>query len=798
MKIRFWRSILLTAWGFVIFVPADADEIQQEEGGAGTTRPASARSGSTEHWAFRPPQRPGVSKVVDTSRVRTPIDAFVLDRLEKKGLTFAPDADRVTLLRRAFLDLWGLPPAPQDIDAFLADDRPEAFDRLLDRLLASPHFGERWARHWLDVVGYADTVGFDFDSNQIIQTEGKWRYRDYVIDALNKDMPYDQFVREQLAGDEMVDWRGAKVYTPQIKEHLIATGFLRNARDESHEPESNIPLIYYGVLHNTVDIVGNSLLGLTLQCARCHDHKFDPISQKEYYELMAFLTPAYNPKNWKPVYPWKPEIKDRGLPDVSAAEKADIDSHNKEVNRQIDDVGKRRAELYRPYEDRLLENKLKALPEPIRNDTRAAIRTPETKRNEIQKYLAGKFESSLRVKPEEVKTALSAADRSVDQKFDKEVAELKKRLRSWGKIQALYDVGPPPPTLLLKRGNHETPGREVGPAFFKVLTDGATAATVPAGLPPGTSGRRLALAQWITTPNSRAAALLARVMVNRLWQHLFGEGIVPTPENLGLSGEPPTHPELLEWLGSEFARTGWRIKPMLKLMMTSTAYRQASRVDPVVVGRIGNPSHKGDPQKVDPSNQLLWKMRLRRLEAEAIRDSILAVSGQLDAKMGGPPILTNALKDGMVVIDDKHLANPADKKRRSVYLLFRRAFNLSMLTVFDQPQVSVNCTRRDASAVPLQALAMLNDAFVAEQAVQFAGRVKRLAGDSRLEATRAAFRLALARTPTPAEEEICSGLLERQARTFREAKAAPADADHKALVQLCHMLLNTSEFLYAE
>jgi hypothetical protein len=509
-----------------------------------------------QHWAFQPSRRPNVPAVRNTDRLRTPVDAFLLARLESKGLTFAPEADRITLLRRACLDLWGLPPTPEEVDAFVADDRPGAYERLLDRLLASPHFGERWGRHWLDVVGYADTVGFDFDFNLIVQPEGKWRYRDYVIAAFNRDLPYDQFVREQLAGDEMVDWRHARKYTPEIRERLIATGFLRNARDESHEPESNIPLIYFGVLHNTVDIVGNSLLGLTLQCARCHDHKFDPVTQQEYYELMAFLTPAYNPKKWLPVYPWKAEIKDRGLPDVSAEEQAAILRHNKDVKRQLDELASKLAAFHRPYEERLKKARLQALPEAIRADTLAAIQTPPAKRDAVQKYLATKFEASLRVGPLAVRAALSDADRAADYQIGLQILDTEAKLRSWGKIQALYDVGPPPSTHFLRRGNHETPGREVAPAFLKSLCDGDNRVRIPTDVPGGSSGRRLALARWVTAPESRASALLARVMVNRLWQHLFGEGVVHSPENFGLSGDPPTHPELLEWLGSEFARTG--------------------------------------------------------------------------------------------------------------------------------------------------------------------------------------------------------------------------------------------------
>jgi hypothetical protein len=754
---------------------------------------ASVTAKDRQHWAFQPPARPPVPAVRHADRARTPVDSFLLSRLEAKGLDFSPDADRVTLVRRASLDLLGLPPSPEEVDAFLADTRPDAYERLLDRLLASPHFGERWGRHWLDVVGYADTVGFDIDANLLILSEGKWRYRDYVIAALNHDKPYDRFVTEQLAGDELVDWRAAAKFTPEVRELLTATGYLRTARDESHEPESNIPLIYYGVLQNTVEIVGNSLLGLTVNCCRCHNHKFDPLPTKEYYQVMAAFTPAYNPQNWKPVFPWKPEIKDRGLPDVSAAERAEIERHNAAIDRRVGEVRKRLVDLRRPYEARLREAKLLAVPEPLRADAWAALDLPAVKRNEVQKYLAGKLEALLRVKPEEVTAALSAADRAASDRLNTEVAALEGRRHSFGKIQALYDVGPPPPTHLLKRGNYETPGEEVRPGFFSVLTEPDRPAPVGGVTPVGqTSGLRTALARRLTEPDSRAAALLARVLVNRLWQHLFGQGIVATPENFGRGGEPPTHPELLEWLGSEFARGGWRVKPLLKLLMTSTAYRQGSqRVRSTVAGA-------GDPERVDPGNQLLWRMRLRRLEAEVIRDAVLAVSGKLDPTTGGPPVLLWAEPDGMVVIDAKKLPNRSAKWRRSIYLLYRRLYNLSLLAVFDQPLGSDTCPRRDASAVPLQSLTMMNDAFLAEQAEHFAARVAGTAGPSGETAVRAAFRLALARQPTASELEVCSGLLAREAAIYRAARVPAAEAERKALGQLCHTLLNTSEFLYTE
>jgi hypothetical protein len=351
---------------------------------------------------------------------------------------------------------------------------------------------------------------------------------------------------------------------------------------------------------------------------------------------------------------------------------------------------------------------------------------------------------------------------------------------------------------LLKRGNHETPGKEVEPGFPSALSDPGRPVAIPGPAAAAeTSGRRTALAQWLTRPDSRASALLARVMVNRLWQHLFGQGLVPTPENFGRSGEPPTHPELLEWLSDEFTRSGWRIKPMLKLMMTSRAYRQASRQPALADSRPGA-AVKADPEKVDPGNQLLWKMRLRRLEAEVIRDSILAVSGRLNLAMGGPPVKVKSLAEGMVVIDDKGQTDPTARDRRSIYLVVRRAYNLSLLAVFDQPLIAVNCSRRDVAAVPLQSLTMMNDAFVAEQARHFADRVTQSAGNSREKIIDTVFRMALARQPAPAERAICAELLDRQAAAFRQTKLSPREADHQALVQLCHTLLNTSEFLYAE
>jgi hypothetical protein len=429
------------------------------------------------------------------------------------------------------------------------------------------------------------------------------------------------------------------------------------------------------------------------------------------------------------------------------------------------------------------------------------VNTPAPKRNEVQKYLAAKFEAALRVTPEEVTAALSTADGARAKGLNDRITALVQTRRIPGKIQALYDVGTPPPTYLLKRGNYETPGEEVQPGFLRALTDPAHPGRLTTSSPFGaSSGRRRALARWLTAADSRPADLLARVMVNRLWQHLFGKGLVPSAGNFGRTGQPPTHPELLEWLGREFVRSNWRVKPMLRLLMTSTAYRQTSRSPGTRSPGQDRPASERSPhpEAIDPGNRLLWRMRLRRLEAEVIRDALLAVSGRLAPVMSGPPVMLRVREDGLVDIDEKALRHPADRGRRSVYLLCRRSYNLSLLTVFDQPLVALNCPRRDVSAVPLQSLSMLNDAFVADQARHFAARVTAMAGPGDDQAIRAAFRLALARPPAPPETAICRRLLSRQTAAYRDTGKSAGEAQRLALGQLCLTLLNTSEFLYVE
>lgn len=716
------------------------------------------------HWAFRPLAKPSVPTAPKDASGRTTVDRFLLSEQRKHNLSFASETPRPTLIRRVYLDLIGLPPTPAEVDAFLADDRTGAFERLVDRLLASPRFGERWARHWLDVVGYTDTVGFDIDANLIIIPDGKWKYRHYVIDAFNSDKPYDVFVREQTAGDEMVDWRNAEVFTDDIREKLIATGFLRTASDFTHEPESNIALNQFAVLHDTVEILGNSLLGLTLQCSRCHDHKFDPLGQREYYQLMAFFTPAYNPDSWKPVYPWKPEIKHRGLPDISPRELAAAQTHNQSIDAKVAELNKEREALLQPTRDALL---------------------------------AAKKELDAKVTDEEVLGALSQEDRQREKTIRDSIASLNGSKRVWGTIQALYDTEAGlPETRILERGSYETPGERVQPAFHRVLSTRDTTAYfdphfrsgfASGGIPFRPSGRRSALAAWLTDAESPASALAARVIVNRLWQHLFGRGLVPTADNFGRQGEPPTHPQLLEWLSGELIRQDWQLKPLVRLLATSAAYRQASSI---------SDSTSSDPRLVDPTNRLLWRMPLRRLDSEVVRDSILFASGTLEQRMGGPPVLLTTHNDGLVEVDQGKLRYPSEGSRRSIYLLTRRAYNESLLTAFDQPSIATTCSRRTPSAVVSQSLTMLNSKFMFDQASRVAARVANEAGDESA-AIQNAFRLILAREPNVNEQQFCADYLRDQAERFRSAKAE-GDVAHLALTQLCHTLLNTSEFLYAE
>lgn len=751
------------------------------------------------YWAFRQLGSIDMPRVRTTNRVRDPVDAFVLEQLESRRLTLSPEAEPTTLLRRAYFDLIGLPPSPQELDDFLADTAPDAYERVLDRLLASPHFGERWGRHWLDAAGYVDVLGGDNDAGTIKLSSTKWLYRDYVVRSLNADKSFDQFLVEQLAGDELVDWRSAEHFTPQIKELLVATGFMRTAADDTDENELNTADIRHGVLQRTAEVIASNLLALTVNCAKCHDHKYDPISQRDYYVFQAAFAPALNPQHWL-------QPKQRTLADISSADRTRLEQQNAALDSQIAEANRQIAELRKPYRDRLIDQKLAQVPEAIREDTGAALKTPAANRTEVQRYLAAKFESSLTVGDAEVATQFSEPDRATEAELIARIAQCNRQRAAWGEIQAIYDVGPPLPSYILRRGNHETPGPEVQAGFFGVLRNPAASnhtAECSLGatpfdddqraIPTGTSGRRLELARTLTDWSTAAGALVARVQVNRIWQHLFGRGIVETSDNFGRSGTTPTHPVLLEWLATDYVANGRHLKPSIKSIMMSSAYRQASEVRE----RTTSPIVESDDPRgavIDPENSFLWRQRMRRLESEIIRDTILAVSGQLDRTFGGPPIPIEARPDGMVVI--KGQATAGAENRRTIYLLARRNYHPTLLAVFDQPALPTNCTARTSSAVVLQSLAMLNDEFVRAQADRFAERVESLANSGNRIAC--AFRIGLGRDPTGPELAWAAEFVVTQSRQQEQLGIDAERSSFYGLAKLCHVLLNTSEFLYVE
>ncbi|MCX6598672.1 MAG: PSD1 and planctomycete cytochrome C domain-containing protein [Acidobacteria bacterium] len=638
-------------------------------------------------WSFLRPQAVAVPKVRATARVRTPIDAYLLGTLEGKGLSFNPDAAPGTLLRRAYLDLTGLPPTPAEIEEFARDSN---YEKLIDKLLASPRYGERWGRQWLDAAGYVDTTGKDFDPKKAEYADGMWRYRDYVIKAFNEDRPWNRFLTEQLAGDELVDWRELKQRTPQVNELLTATGYLRTILDITEEDISNLPVERYEALFKLVEKVSSSTLGLTVNCARCHSHKFDPISQRDYYRFLALFTTAYNPTDW--IQPQNHHLYLLPTPEHEA------------------------------IEARMLDEQLKQIPEPIRADLKAALKTPADKRTEIQKYLFKKFDEPF------------AKAYAKDHEFPR-----------LGKIQALWDVGTPPAIRLLLRGSADAPGPRVTPGFFEVLTaPGRTDASKPTAAQGKTSGYRLAFAEWLTSPEH---PLTARVIVNRIWQGHFGVGLVATPDNFGTGGARPTNQALLDYLATDFIAGGWSAKRLHKQIMMSTAYRQSSRQHDA-----GN--------KADPENKLLWRMNLMRLDAETLRDSVISAAGKLDITAGGPPIQLEMRPDGLQVVSSKEPPNA--QWRRSIYLTHRRTYPMSFLGVFDTPIIDTNCTRRVPSATPLQSLTMLNDEFIWKAAEALAQRAENNVD--------AAYLLTLSRKPTAAEQEWAADFLKTMPfRAFAQA-----------------------------
>ncbi len=677
-------------------------------------------------WSFVAVKRPELPQVKQQQWVKSPIDAFVLAKLEAAGLKPAPHAEKVALLRRAYYDLTGLPPTPAEVDAFVADGSPDAYEKIVDRLLDSPRYGEKWGRHWLDVVRFAETNSFERDGVK----PNAWRYRDYVIESFNNDKPYDQFVREQIAGDEL---------DQVTSQGIIATGYYRLGIWDD-EPSDRVQA-KYDELDDIVATTGQAFLGLTMNCARCHDHKLDPIPQKDYYRLLAFFQGlegyANDPKHiLRDIAPDElPKARQDEMLDISR-QKDELRKHIKEVEEKaLTSLDSESRHAARKKDELLRARVLEAA-------GREEFRRYEGLREEL-KSLEGRAPAAL---PQ----ALCARERGTSVE----------------------------PTYVLSRGNAHAQGEEVQPGFPSVL------APPPAVIPPPdknakSSGRRRVLADWLASDKN---PLVARVMVNRIWQHHFGRGIVRSSNDFGSVGERPTHPELLDWLASEFVKRGWRLKEMHKLIMLSSAYQMSS---------AGNPEGLAK----DANNDLFWRFDMRRLEAEEVRDSILAVNGKLNLKMGGPgvyPTIPEAVMQGQSRPGDGWGKSPPEEQaRRSIYVHVKRSLMVPALASLDSADTDFTCPVRFVTTQSTQALTMLNSEFTNTEATAFAQRMRKEAGDSPEKQVHLALRLALCREP--AHEQV-----ERGVKFMRKLQDEHHVAGDVALNQFCLLVLNLNEFVYLD
>ena len=765
--------------------------------GARTARPEPASADQLAYteeerafWSFQPVVNPPVPKVSSTDRVRTPIDAFVLERLEREGLGFSPDADKRTLIRRAYFDLLGLPPSPDDVDAFLADKRTDAWPRLLDQLLASDHYGERWARHWLDVAGYADSDGY---SEKDRVRESAYKFRDYVIRSFNTDKPFDQFLVEQLAGDELVA-RPYRELSDTDKDRLTATGFLRNGPDGTADRSVNQDIARNEVVADTINIVSSSLLGLSVGCARCHNHRFDPITHVDYHRIRAIFEPAYDWKNWR-----SPEDRRLSLWTDSERQLAE------EVDAELAQAAIERNEQLKQHRAEALEIELAKLSSEVQKQAdviRDAVLNRTRKDRTPEQITILKKYRMLDVGVGTIAQKYKERYRKELKEYNERVVKITARKPKDNFVRALFETpGKVSVTHLFRRGSHTQPAEEVLPAELSVLTRGDQP-VVPANNPKlETTGRRLAYARHLTDGEH---PLTGRVFVNRIWMHHFGRGIVGTPSDFGTQGDRPTHPELLDWLADHFVKNGWRLKAFHKLLMMSTVYRQSS-------------VRTEDLDGVDPDNQLLGRMNLRRLDAETLRDTVLTVSGNLNSTHFGPPMPVTANGVGQVVIgtprgDREGRVNAlkgGDSFRRSIYVQARRTLKLDMLKAFDSPTMTPNCEQRSSSTVAGQSLLLMNNVDLLGQSEIFAERVVQDVGDDPPAQLRRAWRLALT-TELTAEQmkrnlafytvqqilsaQKASELTPEEAKNVRFAKYP----EKQSLAIFCQFLLSNNAFLYVD
>jgi hypothetical protein len=899
---------------------------------------------SSSHWAFQPLPAPEVS----VGKAKAPVDRWVTKDLKRAGLRLSPEADRATLIRRVAFVSTGLPPSLEEIEAFVSDRKSGAYERMVERYLDSPRYGERWGKIWLDAVGYADSNGyFAADTERPLA----WRYRDYVIRSFNRDKAFDQFVREQLAGDELSDWNPGKPATPEIIELLEATHFLRNGQDGSGESDGNpdeVRTDRYYALESEMQIIGSSLLGLTFQCAKCHDHKFEPITQKDYYAFQAFLYPAFNLEKWikpndrvaqanlpgelevwsaadkkweqelsslknefsawvaanRPVgkvlfrdtfdapslrgawsnlapgddtpggsppvnldsdqgpgaaaragklwivdgggsgdrwisttqsFHWKPGATGEWIQATFDLVAARIDEKGKDAERVayfiaqhdfdhssgvgggnilIDGNPGGAGSVHLGYPGPGSKS-LGEFTAPYKNGHNFGVRvtktgddkfalahvvdgTVEGKAIELKaadlpdggfgfEYCCGRsfivdnvlIESSNSTDPDWVKTNEVFQKTFTEKKtaLEKETKTIAaKRTPKPGRIAWMTDISPAPPEVhLLKRGNHKTPGALIEPAFPVFLNRQREAPKIQPRAT--TTGRRLAWAQWLTESNSPQAALLARVTVNRIWQNCFGTGLVSTPENLGVSGARPTHPELLESLASDFVRSGWKQKSLVKNILVSATFRQRSLPHAEGLAR-------------DPSNRWWWRFPMQRLDAEAIRDAMLAASGRLARKTQGPFIPTTRNTDGEIIVDE----SKPEALARSIFLQHRRTQVPTFLAAFDAPSIVFNCTGRAHTTMPLQSLSLLNSEFALKRSEDLAARLTRECGDDPVKRIARAFRLVAGRSPDATELKLAARFVASQ----RAAYGDHPEAGERAWADFCQSLFAANSFLYLQ
>ena len=728
-----------------------------------TNLPESAR----QYWAFKLPQK---HSLPDISSFDHPIDRFLEQKRIEAGVIAAQKADQVTLLRRAYLDLTGLPPSVEETDEFLADSGPDAWERLIEKLLASPQYGERWGRHWLDVARYADSDGYEQD----VDRANAWRYRDYVVNSFNNDKPYDQFVIEQLAGDELDD---------TTHETRIATGFLRAGPRVNFREKDN-PERRWDYLDDVLETVGRGVLGMTIQCARCHDHKFDPILQKDYYSLTSAIF-GYVETDW-PM-----------LPDEQALEYLE---KTQELDSRVAAVREQIREIEQPY---LTELKVERIRNEFPQDILDAVLTPEQERTDGQQLLAAQV-LTIGVARNRVDEAMSDLDKTRREVLRNRIQDMEAdRPEEPAMIEIVTDgdyrytpdragdnvLGCPecrikmdepgsflhqgseryevPPANFLIRGDPFSLGPEMEPAFLTVATYGNPPTEVPRAN-GRTSGRRLALANWIASEDN---PLTARVWVNRVWYHHFGRGVVASLDNFGMVGDRPTHPELLDWLAIEFMDNGWSTKDLHRLIMTSEAYQMASSFV------------NEENSLADLENHFMWRYRPQRLEAEAVRDVILATSGGIDLKVGGEPIFPHIPQE---ILDTAVLFGRWDNQvdgpevwRRSLYVYRRRTLTFPFFETFDLPDQNQTINTRNTSTVAPQALTLMNNPFVLSQAELFSDVVEEKVPYNVDQQIEMVYQTALTRPPTPEEAEVGRQLVE------------PGSLD-----DLTHVVFNLSEFLY--